>query len=100
MTYEEVYEYLKIVQETLNKKPISNARAIEINDKAIKAIEKQIPKRPIKHSYQDGLGELQYYYTCPNSCDVYCHVNSNEPFCCKCGQAIDWRILYEEEEKE
>ena len=45
MTYKEVYEYLKVVREALNKKPISNENAIQINDLAIKAVEKQIPKR-------------------------------------------------------
>lgn len=49
---------------------------------AIEVLEKQIPKKPVRH---DPL--LSLFYRCP-SCDN-CLVD-NGPYCVVCGQKIDW----------
>lgn len=103
MTYEEVYEYLKIVQETLNKKPISNENAIKINDLAIKAIEKQIPKKPMLQDIHDrNNGLLDYLYNCPICHMFVCYatelnIEDKFAYCPNCGQALDWSNKYEKE---
>ena len=54
----------------------------EINA-AIKAIEKQIPKKP---EIKDG------YYVCP-ICGVYQETSEgNPPYCLNCGQAIELEV--------
>lgn len=56
----------------------------EINA-AIKAIDKQIPKKP--EPKKDASGE---YYVCP-VCGVYQETSEgNPPYCINCGQAIDF----------
>ena len=64
--------------------PMDYAVAI---DEAIKAMEKQIPKKPVsKYKYRDGEN------VCP-SCETENHcriVMSWEKFCPDCGQAIDF----------
>ena len=56
----------------------------EINA-AIKAIDKQIPKKP--EPKKDASGE---YYVCP-ICGVYQETSEgNPPYCINCGQAIDF----------
>lgn len=58
--------------------PMDYAVAI---DEAIKAIDKQIPKKP------ELKGE---YYVCP-VCGVYQETSEgNPPYCINCGQAIDF----------
>ena len=58
----------------------------EINA-AIKAIDKQIPKKP--EPKKDASGE---YYVCP-VCGVYQEISEgNPPHCINCGQAIDWEV--------
>ena len=60
--------------------PMDYAVAI---DEAIKAIDKQIPKKP------EIEGE---YYICP-VCGVYQETSEgNPPYCINCGQAIDWEV--------
>ena len=54
----------------------------EINA-AIKAIDKQIPKKP---EIKDG------YYVCP-VCGVYQETSEgNPPYCINCGQRILWKV--------
>lgn len=68
--------------------PMDYAVAI---DEAIKAIDKQIPKKPVsKYKYRDGENVCPSCET-ENCCRI---VMSWEKFCPDCGQAIDW----EEEE--
>ena len=53
---------------------------------AIKAIDKQIPKKP--EPKKDASGE---YYVCP-VCGVYQETSEgNPPYCINCGQRICWR---------
>ena len=52
---------------------------------AIKAIDKQIPKKP--KPKKDASGE---HYVCP-VCGVYQETSEgNPPYCINCGQAIGW----------
>lgn len=82
-------EAIEILNEERNYSqfPCYVTRAIEI---ATSAVKKQIPKKPIKHEFLDDYGEKDYYYVCPNRCDTYCQVYTNDKFCHKCGQALDW----------
>ena len=54
---------------------------------ACEALEKQIPKKPIK---LDDWGE---YYKCP-ICDKYAvdNLGCKHKFCRECGQRIDWKV--------
>ena len=60
----------------------------EINycQEALKALEKQIPKKPQnKKKANDGYA---WQWICPN-----CHIvkiTTEQNFCCDCGQALDW----------
>ena len=57
-------------------------------DEAIKAMEKQIPKKPVsKYKYRDGENVCPSCET-ENRCRI---VMFWEKFCPDCGQAIDWR---------
>ena len=64
----------------------------EVRDTAINALEKQIPKKPIKKNpicYEktvDGQETYAYDCYCP-TCDT--NVN-DEKHHCPCGQALDW----------
>ena len=62
----------------------------EINA-AIKAIDKQIPKKP--EPKKDASGE---YYVCP-ICGVYQEylTDGKPPYCVNCGQALDWQGVEE-----
>ena len=54
---------------------------------AIKAIDKQIPKKP--EPKKDASGE---YYVCP-VCGVYQETSEgNPPYCINCGQRILWEV--------
>ena len=55
-------------------------------DMAIKALEKQIPKKPNIHGYREGREINTISYTCP-ICNK--HIG-RESFCNHCGQALDW----------
>lgn len=64
----------------------------------IKALEKQIPKKPTyvdtrfrNHgkSIADGVS-LSKCYKCPNCNSHIFHVFDSEIYCTHCGQALDW----------
>ena len=56
---------------------------------AIKAIDKQIPKKPVsKYKYRDGENVCPSCET-ENCCRI---VMFWEKFCPDCGQAIDWEV--------
>lgn len=58
----------------------------EVMDLAIKAMEKQIPKKPLQKSLaNDGYA---WKWTCPN-CNIV-KVTTEKQFCDDCGQALDW----------
>ena len=58
---------------------------------AIKAIDKQIPKKP--EPKKDASGE---YYVCP-ICGVYQEylTDGKPPYCVNCGQALGWQEVEE-----
>lgn len=67
---------------------------------AIKALEKQIPKKPIfvdvrfRHhgkSVSDGQS-LCKCYKCPNCNTHIFHVFDDEKHCKRCGQKLDWTV--------
>ena len=103
MTYEEAIERLKkrICQEGVHREDktyhFCTDECMYAEEEceiaiAIKALEKQIPKKPI-------IEHRKYYdtYSCPE-CDSYflCKdetgffAGKRSEFCNKCGQAIDW----------
>ena len=77
MTYKEVYEYLK-------------------------AVEKQILKRPLLQDIHDGNnGLLDYLYNCPICHMFVCYatelsIEEKFAYCPSCGQALDWSNESEE----
>lgn len=90
MKYEEaigILTYQALVLERASGKSTLERSRIEALSKAVEAIEKQIPKKPL-HMHKN-----YYYPVCkedgwilwddaiPNDIDKYCG---------KCGQAIDW----------
>lgn len=79
MKPEEAIEIIKIaIAEVEWDYPIDYIVAFE---KAIKALEKQIPKKPS----QDSIG-LYYFPICPN-----CHKElESYDHHCECGQTLDW----------
>lgn len=65
-------------------------------DRAIAALERQIPKKPYKGHYERE-GEKPYIkYSCPNKCGIQLHPVTERKlayehrYCPKCGQALDW----------
>lgn len=83
MNLKEVIKTLEVAKAEVEwNYPMDYAVAI---DEAIKAIEKQIPKKP--EPKKDASGE---YYVCP-VCGVYQETSEgNPPYCINCGQAIDF----------
>lgn len=65
-------------------------KALAHHDNVIKALEKQVPKRPIWEGdgYSDGEMVYDTWY-CPN-CDYGFEYDDPHWFCPVCGQAIDW----------
>ena len=85
MTYEEALSTLRaflncIVPEPENIKTTLGYRRFEAFNKAIDALEKQIPKKPY----------WEYGGCHCKSCGL--DVLSDECFCPLCGQAIDWEV--------
>ena len=92
MTNEEAYKILMSDADfDFGKASEKNKQTADALCVAVKALKKQIPKKPI---YQgDGYydGELVYdTWFCPN-CDAGYEVGTDEyNYCPNCGQAIDW----------
>lgn len=88
MTEREAIEELKYDCEQLGKSiPCDTSWGQAINiayGMAISALEKQIPKKPIK--VDSGVYDYDFDYECPN-----CRGNIDEDeHHCKCGQTLDW----------
>lgn len=81
--------YLQNLMLTTNYEGMGETDAKEIGetiDAAIEALEKQIPKKPV--------GDLHSvpHHRCPNckkAIRIYVDAPYN-PFCCFCGQALNW----------
>ena len=80
MKYEQA---LEILCKGIAPNPTANNECIEL---CKKALEKQIPKKPIIYGYREGREINTISYTCP-ICNK--HI-SRENFCKHCGQALDW----------
>ena len=90
MKYEEaigILTYQALVLERVSGKSTLERSRIEALSKAVEAIEKQIPKKPL-HMHKN--------YYCP-ICKEYGWMlwddaipNDMDNYCGKCGQAIDW----------
>lgn len=68
--------------------------AIGLYKTAIKALEKQLPKRPRENGMSDGLIKKTKYYTCQTcgNCLLTEMMNErqNTNYCWDCGQRLDW----------
>ena len=85
MTPQEAIKNIEIaIAEVEWKYPMQYAIAFEI---AIKALEKQMPKKPIKSDRQ----EIRYTltYDCP-TCGRQFTGTGFADYCYHCGQALDW----------
>lgn len=90
MTPQEAIQFLK---ETIAGCHILRDRQLKaVCEVSINALEKQIPKKPIKKSpicyekTKDGTEFIAYDYFCP---DCNKQIKATEHHC-KCGQALDW----------
>lgn len=90
MTYEKAHKFLEVKQCKMTKhRGLHNEIEISINRKAIEAVEKQIPKKPLENE--------PTWAVCPN-CKGSIHkdniwehiVEGDTTFCEHCGQALDW----------
>ena len=89
MTLGEVIKTLELAKAEVEwNSPMDYAVAI---DEAIKAVDKQIPKKP--EPKKDASGE---YYVCP-ICGVYQEylTDGKPPYCVNCGQDLDWQEVEE-----
>lgn len=83
MTSEEAIEHLKKNYLTmLDNKEFYKEKHIESIGIAIKALEKQIPKKPIKNYAMVNL------YYCP-TCSAW-FTGRSKTHHCVCGQTLDW----------
>ena len=77
---------------TIGLKENSVKRVVKARDLAIKALEKQIPKKPTTIDYEKYMDTvknalfLKGAYWCPN-CK---HVVKCGTYCSDCGQKLDW----------
>lgn len=73
-------KYKEAIQAIKSNYPPSNYTMLRDGlDLAIKALEKQIAKKPV---FAGGK------YSCQCGWDVY---RDKQPYCMMCGQAIDWK---------
>lgn len=61
-------------------------RTKSVLDMAVNALEKQIPKKP---TYERAFGYINAKCPCCGRL-IWTEGAAKEPFCWKCGQAIDW----------
>lgn len=81
MTYEKVLEISKIEFRIIkNTKELESQ--VEFQNKIVKAVEKQIPKKPLPEERYYGIGK------CPNCSAVF--LDKSTKYCGNCGQALDW----------
>lgn len=64
-----------------------NCKIIVAYEKAIKALEKQIPKKP-KNEYTDNLDITTESPACPVCGNQ--SIDETNKYCSDCGQALDW----------
>lgn len=86
MTAKEAIQRLRLVA------PLFDGQNRQAIDKAIEALEKQIPKKPdYEGDGYDDSGNLIYdTYYCPNCYGFYEIDYDRYNFCPNCGQRLDW----------
>jgi hypothetical protein len=84
MNVKEAMDFYKCFLSCIPTNPYKEAAECSIN-----ALEKQIPKRPIEKDWVafDVLQERDWF--CP-ACNVENMISYGQPYCCECGQALDW----------
>ena len=85
MTNKEAIRQLRATISVFNEWKCEEAMQI-----AIKAIKKQIPKKPIIRVYEND--DWNDYWKCPSCGEIRSRFNDGEElnYCPNCGQAIDW----------
>lgn len=90
MTYQEAFEIIK------NEMPYESGVINEALEMVENAVEKQIPKKPLKQKFGfcDLVGFFDFRLVCPE-CEQpiarYFNKKEYKPrYCHNCGQAIDW----------
>lgn len=68
-------------------KTLSDKRREAYQD-AVRALEKQQPKKLIERHYEEEGEEPYIKMTCPNGCRLQPSRTSN--YCRECGQRLDW----------
>ena len=58
---------------------------MDVREKALEALEKQVPKKPKRYIAFDGI-ERNGCPSCPRNEILY----AGQKYCSVCGQAIDW----------
>lgn len=97
MTENEAIREVRFNMSTIGLSDKAAKRVVEARNMAIKALEKQIPKKPIfNHNLSDTLSV--FHCECGNvikvSHDVGIMDNNNAPnYCSKCGCRLDWRLI-------
>lgn len=95
MTEQEALKYIKLFREEWDRN--SKTKNAEALDMSIKALEKQIPKKPFK-----TIDENNPYYKYMPWCCPCCREtlyedtewgNQEFAYCTECGQKLDWREL-------
>ena len=81
-------EAIKDIKENIS--PFDGGKSLVM---AIKALEKQIPRKPIDKTHPDNVCARIYencdIIVCP-TCGKRLKLKSKGKYCDKCGQAIDW----------
>ena len=87
----EFKERLELIEKCYRGEVEDYKQALELG---VKALEKQIPKKPRKTDSYRGVLKRVYAYVCPtcgNAClEKYMNERNNTMFCWNCGQKLDW----------
>lgn len=85
--YNEAIAEVRFNMSTIGLKEDSVKRVVKARDLAIKALEKQIPKKPVKSENQVVRYVNTYY--CP-ICNLEITGTNIAKWCYHCGQKFDW----------
>ena len=87
----EIKENFKVIliNKNLDGKASDDVKELEFDfDRAINALEKQIPKKPKMRHIEKYDGYNDGWCSC---CEAYVIEENNKNFCSECGQKLDWR---------
>lgn len=98
MTYQEANALVDDFSFVYKGKSISKEALIECREIIHKALEKQIPKKPITETVNRGISvsgeyDIDFNYLCPNCNTVVGDYETDDAFykfCPDCGQVLDW----------